>query len=128
MTTRPLRDSDIPILRAMYEKMGFSYEFPDLCGPLIESVVVVVDAENRPIMAVAAQRLVQLYLFMGDERPSTKLLGIQVLHHVTATELRKKGYNSCEAFIPPSIAAKFGRRLERTFRWVRNWPSWTKSF
>lgn len=129
MTVRPMKDSDIPALRAMFERSGFEYQFPDLRGDLIETVQVIVDEEDSPIMAVAAERLVQLYLLTGEMDPAAKLAGIRTLQDATAKELKKRGYTSCEAFIPPSIAKRFGRRLERSFSWVRNpWQSWTKAF
>lgn len=123
MRVRPLRQSDIPALNAMVANSEFPY--PDLNTDL-ESVQVVVDDEDAPIMAVAAERIVQLYLYSGGITPARKLAAVRMLHAVTATELKKKGYNSCEAFLPPSIAAQFGRRLERTFGWVKNWQSWTR--
>lgn len=124
MTTRPLRADDIPILRQFYSASGFAYDFPDLSR--MEAVLVVADENDRPIMAVAAEKLVQLYLFIGQEgHPAAKLHGIRLLHSAMSQELIRLGYNGAEAFIPPSIASVFGRRLERTFGWVKNWRSWT---
>ena len=129
MIVRPLKSEDAPKLRKLYESSGFAYDFPDLST--LESVLVVADPEtDEPFMAAAAERLIQLYLFAPqDAHPAAKLHGIRLLHEAMRVELKSLGYNSAEAFLPPSIAARFGRRLERTFGWWRNaWSSWTINF
>jgi hypothetical protein len=123
VTTRPLKPSDIPILQEFARQSSFPY--PQLDHPHIESVLVVVDSDDRPIMACAAKRLVELYLFVDPSRASgVKKNAIDALHHGMATALRGKLYNSAEIYLSPLIANAFGRRLERTWNWVRNWPSW----
>ena len=129
MQIRKLHPDDIPTLRAMYVTQGFEYEFPDLEGPLMEAVLVVEEDGGKILAAVAAERLVQLYFLCGDlDHPATKLAVIRALHTQMADALRAKGYHSAEAFLPPPIAETFGKRLERTFSWKRNWPSWAKRF
>lgn len=127
MTARPLQESDIPILAAIAASSGFPY--PDFSDPLIELVHVVVDSQDRPVIAVAAKRLVEVYLYVDPERsPVVKMDALKMAHSSMATSLRDIGYNNAEAFVPPDIASAFGRRLERTFRWVKNWQSWTIGF
>jgi hypothetical protein len=129
MKIRHYKTSDEAALRAMYAAQGFEYEFPDLSDPLMETTLVVTDDDGKILAAVAAERLVQLYFLCGPtDHPATKLAIIRSLHQHMADALRAKGYHSAEAFLPPEIAETFGGRLERTFRWVRNWPSWTRSF
>ena len=129
MTIRPFRPSDIPSLRQMYELSGFGYEFPDLRGPLMESVMVVVDENDIPLAACAAERLVQLYLFMDDgQHPEANLRFIKGLHESMAKALSSKGYSSAEAFLPPQVERSFGRRLIRMFGWRPNWNSLARSF
>jgi hypothetical protein len=129
MNIRPLEPSDIPTLRQMYEYSGFAYEFPDLRGPLMESVMVVVDEDDIPVAACAAERLVQLYLLMDDtQHPAAKMRFIKGLHEAMAKALRCKGYKSVEAFLPPQVERSFGRRLIRMFGWCRNWNSLSRSF
>ncbi len=126
LTTRALKLSDIPPLRALAKVSGFPY--PDLSEPL-ESVVVLVDGDDRPIMAVAAKRLVELYLWCSDGLlPHEKAAGLRLLHESMIQELCSKGYNEANCFLPPTIAGKFGRRLEKTFGWVKNWQSWARRF
>lgn len=127
MNIRPFSPFDIPALKAIYERQGFPYIFPDLNK--MEAVLVVTDENGEPVAAIAAEKLVQLYLFVGTmEHPATALAIIRLMHAELSKVLKSKGYSSAEAFLPPSIARRFGRRLERTFGWVRNWPSWTKGF
>lgn len=126
MHVRTLKESDIPGLRAMAEASGFPY--PDLSAARLEAVMVVVDDDDRPVMACAAERLVQLYLYCGEfQRPHAKVFALRLLHEAMAAELRRKGYTSAEAFIPPALAKRFARRLEKMFDWRPNWPSWTHS-
>lgn len=128
MTRRPLKPSDIPILQDLADRSGYPY--PDLSDPLIEAVQVVVDAEDRPVMAVVAKRLVEVYLYIDPDRSTVvKIDALKLAHGGMCETLRDKGYNSGEAFLPPNVAGKFGRRLERTFGWVKNgWQNWTLRF
>jgi hypothetical protein len=128
VNVRPLKDSDIPVLRAMYEKSGFAYDFPDMRGQQIETIQVAVDENDQPVAAVAVERILQIYLFMGDAHPAAKLRVIRDLHHATSRALILNGYHDANAFLPPAIADRFGRRLMKTFGWVRNWPSFCRKF
>ena len=121
MQVRPFRPSDAPQLAAMAEAAGFEYANPQ--NPHIEACMVVADDDDRPIMACAAERLVQLYLWTSEMPPGAKLAAIRMLTMPLGDKLRELGYESAEAFIPPQIQKTFGRRLER-LGWRKNWPSW----
>ena len=125
MHVRGLKISDIPILRQMAEASGFPY--PD---PLkLEAIRVVADDEDRPIMAAGAERLIQAYLWCGDfQRPHAKVFAMRLLQDEMIAALKAKGYDSIEAFIPPTLAKRFARRLVKTFGWKPNWPSWERRF
>lgn len=124
MTTRPLRADDIPYLQAMAEASGFPY--PDAADT--EVTLVVVDSENHPIMACGAKKLIELYLWVGMATPVTKLAGLRLLHTAMAEELRALGYSSAECFLPPKVEKQFGRRLTRSWGWVKNWASFNIHF
>jgi len=127
MQVRNLQNSDIPILLDMHIKSGLEYEFPDLRSAHMEAVKVVVDESGTPLMAAAAERILQAYLFCGEfEHPAAKLAAVRMLHGAMAPDLKAKGYSSLEAFIPP-ILARFTRRL-KAFGWVSNWPSFCIKF
>jgi hypothetical protein len=122
MTDRELRPEDIPELEEIAAKSEFPY--PDLRN--VEAGRVVVDADGKIVMAAAAKRLVEMYLYVGESTPAVKMQALSLIHNSLTRELKEKGYHSVEAFLPPQVEKRFARRLERTFRWVRNWPSWTK--
>lgn len=128
MTCRPLKPSDIPILQELAERSGYPY--PDLSDPLIEDIKVVVDAQDKPVIAVVAKRLVEVYLYIDPERsPVVKIDSLKLAHIRMCETLRDKGYHSGETFLPPNVSRQFGRRLERTFGWVKNhWQNWTIRF
>ena len=134
MRVRELRDSDIPILREMAEKSGFPY--PEFDDPHIEAFIVVVDSEDRPIVAGAAKRLIELYGYFDPiSSPSLRMKAIGMLHEGMSETLRDKGYTTCECYVPPVIEKTFGRRLMRGIRsprfmwkWAKNWQSFTIRF
>ena len=108
----------------MDEAAGHGYQVPDFSNGMFEAVQVLVDEQDQPIMAAAAERIVQLYLLCGDfSHPAAKLAGIRMLHEAMRPELRDKGYRTADAFIPPEVEKSFGRRLIKTFGWCRNWAS-----
>ena len=131
---RSLRDSDIPILREMAEKSGFPY--PPFDDPHIEAFLVVADSEDRPIVACAAKRLIELYGYFDPNcSPSLRMKALGMLHDGMCETLRDKGYNGAECFTPPSIEKAFGGRLMRgirssrhLWRWAKNWQSFTIRF
>lgn len=120
MTPRKLRADDIPILQAM--QRGFPY--PDPCDPMIECIVVMADEKDQPVAAFAAKRLVEIYAWVGDIPTPAKMQALRIAHGCLPGMLRARGYTHAEAFLPPGISGKFGRRLARSFGWVRNWASW----
>lgn len=125
MNIRLFSPFDIPALKAIYERQGFPYAFPDLNK--MEAVLVVTDENGEPVAAIAAEKLVQLYLLIDPSlHPATAQSTIRLFHKELSKILKIKGYNSVEAFLPPSISAKFGKRLEKSFGWVKNWQSWTR--
>lgn len=132
MTVRPLHESDIPALKRMAEASGYPYpQLSEKSGQL-ECVYVIANEDDQPVMACAAERICQLFLYVPTSKdsleahPAAKLHALRLLHDAMAADLRAKGYTEANAFIPPSIAGKFGRRLMRSFGWVKNWPSWCK--
>ena len=121
MNFRPVQDSDLPELRRIHEEKAFGFPFPQLDG-----CWVVADEHDKPLCAVGVEKLAQLYLFVGKiDHPATTQYCLRIFHERLPEILRAQGYISAEAFIPPSLAGKFGRRLERVFGWAKNWNSWT---
>ncbi len=128
MHARPLRPADIDTLTKRAAESGFPY--PAFDDPLIEAVVVIADDDDLPITACVAKRLVELYMYPPEISVSTTRMfsAIAFLHKAMADTLRQKCYSSAEIYLPPQVSRIFGRRLERSFGWVRNWQSWVKKF
>ncbi len=126
MTTRGLRESDIPVLQRIADSSGLPY--PDFCSKLIEHVQVVVDDEDTPISAFIAEKRIQAYLLIGEMEPFAKLHAIRMLHDDASVVLKTRGWREVDCFLPPAIALNFGRRLQRTFGWKPNWPSFFRRF
>jgi hypothetical protein len=122
MRVRSLEPSDIPALLAMQRE----YPYPALDAPTLEMALVVVDGDDKPLCAVAAERILQLFLWCGEMTPIQKKFALQLLHEEGAAVLKAKGYSEVNAFIPPGLAVKFSKRLEKTWNWCRNWDSWCR--
>ncbi len=125
MIIRPLELADLPYIYRMYDASGFPYEMPHL-GRM--EAIMVIEQDGEPIMAAGAEKICQLYLWASEMPPTMKLHGIRMLHDGMATALREKHYTEANAFLPPSIAKRFGRRLMRSFGWLRNWESFAVRF
>lgn len=126
MQCRPLKSEDIPVLKEFAAHSGFPY--PELDSPHIESVLVIADAEDKPIMAVAAKRLVEVYAWISPEaRSALRMEAIRMIHSPMSEALKVLGYDCAEVFIPPQLVRRgFGRILQERFGWKKNWLSWGK--
>jgi len=117
-----MRESDIEPLRKMHELSGFAYTL-DLDGPHVECVLVVTGDDDQPIAAAIAERILQVGLLSAEMKPAAKMAAIRLLHHHMAAALRALGWNEANSFLPPQVAEKFGRRLAKSFGWVKQWES-----
>lgn len=127
VTVRTLRQSDLPILREFADQSGYPY--PDPTGTNIETVLVIADEDDYPVMVCAAERIVQLYLWVDPARRApVKFAALAALHRQMRPLLRRRGYTEANAFLPPGLEKAFGRRLQRTFGWCANWVSYYLRF
>ena len=120
MNVRPIKPSDRPILERWAKESGFPY---------IEAieVYVVADEDDQPVMACAPHQIVELYLWVdGAQHPAMRLHALRLLHDAMIPALKAQGIDEVNAFLPPEIERKFGRRLMRSFGWVRNWVSFAR--
>lgn len=125
MTIRPLLALDLPILERMHADCGFAYSMPD--PKLIEAALVVTDENDQPVQIAIAERTVQIYLLCkSDGHALAKMEGIRQLHDSMREKLAAKGYKQADAWLPPQIEKAFGRRLMKSFSWLRNtWGSYS---
>jgi hypothetical protein len=121
--TRELRDSDIPKLRRLYDKAGYTYGFPDLRA--MEDVVVLADENDEPIGAAIAKLIPELSLMLDPSgHPLVKMQRIGELHAAMAAKLTAKGYHEGTAFLAPELAKSYGRHLRKWFGWVKTNPGY----
>jgi len=149
MRVRSYEETDLQKLQSIHATQGFSYPFPDLRNPLFMTKLVLLDESGREeaagrtgaqdgaeadrscapaenIVGAALLRLTaEAYLLLDPNAGSPRerwqwLLG---LHAVTEREAARRGLEDVHAWLPPEIAAKFGKRLAR-LGWIRD-DVWT---
>lgn len=137
MLVREYTESDLDALRAMHASQGFDYRFPDLADPIFVSKLVLEDDDGRPVMASLARVTCEMYLLIdragvteglphiSAHRASPRQLyeRLLALHAAGERDLLARGLDDAHAWLPPSIARRFGRRLE-ALGWVRD-DVWT---
>ncbi len=122
MTLRPLRESDIPRLRELYELQGFAYPFPEFASQPWAACWAIVDEADCVMEAVAARYTVELYLF-ADPRwktPRWRFEAFRQLHEQIRLSLLALGLKDAHCWIPPQLEKSFARRLRNGFGWMRN--------
>jgi hypothetical protein len=143
MQIREYKESDLAQLKAIHASQGFDYAFPDFSNPLFVTKLVLTDAgndanENRrqdagatstaneKILAAAFLRLTaETYLLIDPKSgaPRDRWQSLLALHVATHRDAWHRGLEDVHAWLPPPIAQKFGRRLQR-LGWIRD-DAWT---
>jgi hypothetical protein len=126
MKVRAIEERDISALKSIHEARGWNFPFPDVNSS--EAAQVVVDDEDRPIMAATAKRIAEVVLICpenGNIHPLVKMEAIKMLHESIRDILVPKGITEVNAFLPPEIEKSHGRHLVKWFGWAKNWPSFT---
>ena len=139
MQIREYHESDLAALQALHAAQGFDYSLPDLRNPLFVTKLVLAD-ENPPqteanrqleagatkILGAALVRLTaEAYLLLDPKQgtPRERWQSLLALHAATERDAWQRGLEDVHAWLPPPIAKKFGRRIER-LGWVRD-DAWT---
>jgi len=148
MHVRAYEEKDLKELERIHGAQGFGYTFPDLSNPLFLTKLVLVgekaggkpcldgalrgdrgalgeEAEKGIVGAALLRVTAEAYLLLDPKAGSPRerwewLLG---LHAATERDAAARGLEDVHAWLPPEIAAKFGRRLAR-LGWVRD-DRWT---
>ncbi|HEY2496567.1 MAG TPA: hypothetical protein VGK24_05820 [Candidatus Angelobacter sp.] len=126
MIDRKYQKADKPAIEAMFSRQGFEYELPDFDSNNFLARRVLVDAYDRPVMAIGARLTTEGYMLHDPdwETPGWRLAGFEMLHRSMRVELREKGVQDIHIWLPPAIERSFGRRLMRDFHWSRPlWPN-----
>jgi len=149
MLVRKYRESDLAQLRTIHAAQGFDYTLPDLSNPLFVTKLVLVDddvagkfnpaiqREREPFLGAAREgkcevfgaallRLTaEAYLLLDPHAgtPRERWNWLLALHAATERDAWRRGLEDVHAWLPPPIARKFGKRIER-LGWVRD-DAWT---
>jgi hypothetical protein len=126
---RKLRESDIPLLKEIHAQSGFSYSFPDLLSDEFVDVEVRTDEHDRPVMAVAARKTVEVYLWVDNRwrTPRWRMAALVEIHEAARARLAELGFRDLHSWLPPQVAKAFGRRLSRVFGWAPSrWQCWSR--
>ena len=126
MQVREYKESDLEQLKAIHSRQGFAYAFPDLTNPLFLTKLVLTGAgdatADEKILGAALLRLTaEAYLFLDPQAgtPRDRWQSLLTLHAATHRDAWQRGLEDVHAWLPPPIAAKFGRRLQR-LGWIRD--------
>jgi len=124
MLVREYQDSDLAQLRAIHVAQGFDYALPDLSNPLFVTKEVL--ASDGAIVGAAFLRLTAEAYLLLDPRagtPRKRWQWLLALHAAAERDAWQRGLEDVHAWLPPPIAKKFGKRLER-LGWLRD-DAWT---
>jgi len=151
MLIREYRESDLAALHALHAAQGFDYAFPDLRNPLFVTKLVLTnpshhdrsgttgsqdvragkcdvqpDSSLSPIVGAALLRLTAEAYLLLDPRagtPRQRWQWLMALHAAAERDAWQRGLEDVHAWLPPSIAKKFGRRITQ-LGWRRD-DAWT---
>jgi hypothetical protein len=133
MRVREFTESDLDALRAIHAAQGFDYAFPDLRNPLFVTRLVIAEeaepsqegAKEKIIGAALLRLTAEAYLLLDPKAgtPRERWQWLLALHAAAERDAWQRGLDDVHAWLPPPIAKKFGRRLER-LGWLRD-NTWT---
>jgi hypothetical protein len=144
---REYTSSDFDALRRMHAAQGFGYPLPDLESPLFLSKLVLEDdgeevdpgreeghpnsprvGSSRVTMAILQRLTAETYLLHDPAAgtPRRRWQSFLALHDAARNAAVSRGLDDVQAFLPPTIARAFGRRLAR-LGWTRDpWPCFSR--
>ncbi len=148
MLIREYQESDLNALRAIHAAQGFEYAFPDLRNPLFVTKLILArdaaragqnatagegggpasnDGEGKCEVAGAAllRLTAEAYLLLDSKAgtPRERWQWLLALHAAAERDAWQRGLEDVHAWLPPPIAKKFGKRIER-LGWLRD-DTWT---
>jgi hypothetical protein len=136
MRIREYTEGDLDALRAIHAAQGFDYKLPDLGNPLLVTKLVLagenveaggaIAARTETILGAALLRLTAEAYLLLDPRtgtPRERWQWLLALHAATERDAWQRGLEDVHAWLPPPLAKKFGKRMQR-LGWVRD-DAWT---
>jgi hypothetical protein len=140
MRVREYHEKDLAALRAIHAAQGFEYALPDLGNPLFLTKLVLTEKDAPPrgaaevpgdkIIGAALLRLTAEAYLLLDPRagtPRERWQWLLTLHAAAERDAWQRGLEDVHAWLPPSIAKKFGKRIAR-LGWLRDdtWAPYCK--
>ena len=137
MLIREYHENDLDALRAVHAAQGFDYALPDLSNPLFVSKLVLAGedaarsgdatgAQGGKVVGAAFLRLTaEAYLLLDPSAgtPRERWQWLLALHAAAERDAWQRGLEDVHAWLPPTIARKFGRRISQ-LGWIRD-DTWT---
>lgn len=140
MFVREYREKDLDALRRIHAAQSFDYALPDLSNPLfVTKLVLARDSESatndaglassgpqEQILGSVLLRLTaEAYLLLDPKTgaPRDRWHWLLALQAAAERDAWRRGLEDVHAWVPPPIAKKFGKRLER-LGWLRD-DAWT---
>jgi hypothetical protein len=143
MLVREYSGNDLAALRAIHAAQGFDYALPDLSNPLFVTKLVLAEgsdargnetgeergapnSQSGKILGAALLRLTaEAYLLLDPKAgtPRERWQWLLALHAAAERDAWHRGLEDVHAWLPPPIARKFGKRIER-LGWRRD-DTWT---
>ena len=140
MRIREYTAKDLDALRHIHATQGFDYALPDLGNPLfVTKLVLARDSERattdaglasgasqEQILGSVLLRLTaEAYLLLDPKAgtPRDRWQWLLAMQSAAERDAWQRGLEDVHAWLPPPIAKKFGKRLER-LGWLRD-DAWT---
>jgi hypothetical protein len=143
MRVREYTEHDLRALQAIHSAQGFEYTLPDLSNPLFVTKLVLADgldakgndageeirasnSQTGKILGAALLRLTaEAYLLLDPNAgtPRQRWQWLLALHAAAERDAWQRGLEDVHAWLPPPIAKRFGKRIER-LGWLRD-DTWT---
>ncbi len=125
MPIREYTEADQTALQEIHAAQSFDYQFPNLSNPLFVSKLILEDPKHRIAMAALARLTCEIYLLADPNHgtPRTRFVNLLLLHRAAKQDLRIRGLEDAHAWLPPTIAKRFGKRLTQ-LGWTRD-DAWT---
>ena len=109
---REFQPSDLETLRQIHRAQNFKYDFPDLENPNFVVRLVSAGDDGRVQMALLGHRTVEAYLLATPSAdPRQRYMEFLELHNAACDAGAALGYEDAQAFLPPEIERRFGKRL-----------------
>ena len=148
MRVRAYEQRDLEVLRRIHARQGFGYALPDLRNPLFVTKLVLEESReetpgaqplaaedkhgsaptrecSRIVGAALLRVTAEAYLLLDPSlgAPRERWQWLLGLHAAAEQDAGRRGLEDVHAWLPPEIAAKFGKRLTK-LGWIRD-DTWT---